>query len=80
MNRQREYMSCSETLSLLTLRIALTDARRAVPPYVATHDMDKKLAAEAIEKMKRQYKRPSSFHSLCLKSGSGRIVKSMEDW
>lgn len=49
-------MSCSETLSLLTLRIALTDARRAVPPYVATHDMDEKLAAEAIEKMKRQYK------------------------
>jgi hypothetical protein len=57
MNKQREYISCSDALSLLTLRIVLMDARRDVPPHVATHDLDEKLAAEAIEKMKRQYKR-----------------------
>jgi hypothetical protein len=57
MNKQREYMSCSEALSLLTLRIVLTDARRDVPPHVSTLDMDEERAAEAIEKMKRQYKR-----------------------
>jgi hypothetical protein len=57
MNKQREYMSCSEALSLLTLRIVLTDARRDVPPQASIHDMDEELAAEAIEKMKRQYKR-----------------------
>jgi hypothetical protein len=57
MNKQREYMSCSEALSLLTLKIVLTDARRDVPPHVSTRDMDEELAAEAIEKMKRQYKR-----------------------
>lgn len=57
MNKQREYLSCSEALSLLTLRIVLTDARRDVPPHVATHDLDEELAAEAIEKMKRQYRR-----------------------
>ena len=57
MNKQREHMSCSEALSLLTLRTVLTGARRDVPPHVATHDRDEALAAEAIEKMKRQYKR-----------------------
>lgn len=50
-------MSCSEALSLLSLRIVLTDARRDVPPHVSIHDMDEELAAEAIKKMKRQYKR-----------------------
>ena len=57
MNKQREYLSCSEALSLLTLRIVLTDARRDVPPHVSLHDMDEECAAESIEKMKRQYKR-----------------------
>jgi hypothetical protein len=57
MNKQREYLSCSEALSLLTLRIVLTDARRDVPPHMSLHDMDEERAAESIEKMKRQYKR-----------------------
>lgn len=57
MNKPKDYLSCSETLSLLTLRIVLTDARRDVPPRVSVHDMDEALAAESIEKMKRQYKR-----------------------
>ena len=57
MNKQRDYLSCSEALSLLTLRIVLTDARRDVPPQVSIHDMDEELAVESIEKMKRQYKR-----------------------
>ena len=57
MNKQRDYLSRSEALSLLTLRIVLTDARRDVPPHVSIQDVDEKLAAESIEKMKRQYKR-----------------------
>lgn len=57
MNKQRDYLNRSEALALLTLRIVLTDARRDVPPHVFKRDMDEKLAAEAIEKMKRQYKR-----------------------
>ena len=57
MNKQKDYLSRSEALSLLTLRIVLTDARRDVPPHVSVHDMDEELAAESIEKMKRQYKR-----------------------
>ena len=57
MNDQRDYLSCSEALSLLTLRIVLTDARRDVPPHASLRDMDEETAAELIEKMKRQYKR-----------------------
>ena len=57
MNKQKDYLSCSEALSLLTLRIVLTDARRDVPPHASTHDKDEALAAEAMEKMKRQYRR-----------------------
>ena len=57
MNKQREYLVCSEALSLLTLRIMLTDARRDVPPHVSINDMSEELAAEAIEEMKRQYKK-----------------------
>jgi hypothetical protein len=57
MNKQRDYLSRSEALSLLTLRIVLTDARRDVPPHVSIQDVDEKLAAESIEKMKRRYKR-----------------------
>jgi len=57
MNKQREYLACSEALSLLTLRIVLTDARRDVPPHVSINDMNEELAAELIKKMKRQYKK-----------------------
>lgn len=57
MNKQKDYLSSSEALSLLTLRIVLTDARRDVPPHVSIQDMDEELAAESIEKMKRQFKR-----------------------
>ena len=57
MNKQRDYLYCSEVLSLLTLRIVLTDARQNVPPHVSVNDMNEELAAKAIEKLKRQYKR-----------------------
>jgi hypothetical protein len=57
MIRQRDYLSCSEALSLLTLRIVLTDARRDVPPHVSMHDMDEEPTAESMERMKRQYRR-----------------------
>jgi hypothetical protein len=57
MNKQRAYLYHSEALSLLTLRIVLTDARKDVPPHVSKNDMNEERAAELIEKMKRQYKR-----------------------
>jgi hypothetical protein len=57
MNKQRDYLDRSEALSLLTLRIVLTDARRDVPPHVCNRDIEEKIAEEAIEKMKRQYRR-----------------------
>lgn len=56
MNHQRDYLYCSEALSLLTLRIVLTDARRDVPPQISNNDMSEEVAAKLIEKMKRQYK------------------------
>jgi hypothetical protein len=73
MNKQKDYLSCSEALSLLTLRIVLTDARRDVPPHVSLHYMDEKLAAESIEKMKRQYKR-------VLRSISSRANQMGVEW
>jgi hypothetical protein len=57
MNRQRDYLSRSEDLSLLMLRIVLTDARKDVPPHVSRNDMNEELAAALIERMKRQYRR-----------------------
>lgn len=57
MNKQREYLSRSEDLSLLMLRMVLTDARKDVPPHVSKNDMSEELAAALIQKMKRQYKR-----------------------
>jgi hypothetical protein len=57
MNKQRDYLYRSEALSLLTLRIVLTDARKDVPPHTLKNDMSEERALELIEKMKRQYKR-----------------------
>ncbi|RPJ27113.1 MAG: hypothetical protein EHM33_09200 [Chloroflexi bacterium] len=57
MNKQKIRTYHSEALSLLTLRIVLTDARRDVPPHVSKNDMNEELAAKLIKKMKRQYKR-----------------------
>ena len=57
MNKQKDYLGYSEALSLLTLRIVLTDARSDVTPQVSRNDMSEELAAELIEKMKLQYKK-----------------------
>ena len=57
MNTQKDYVCCSEALSLLTLRLVLIDARRDVPPQISKNDMSEELAAELIEKMKLQYKK-----------------------
>ena len=73
MSKQRDYLSSSEALSLLTLRIVLTDARRDVPPHVSIHDMDEELAAQSFEKMKRQYKR-------VLRSISSAANQTGVDW
>lgn len=73
MNKQRDYLSRSEDLSLLTLRIVLTDARRDVPPLVSQNDMSEEVAVELIEKLKRQYKR-------CLHSISFVANQAGVDW
>lgn len=73
MNKQRAYQYRSEALSLLTLRIVLTDARKDVPPHVSKNDMNEERAAELIEKMKRQYKR-------YLRSVSLMAKKAGVDW
>ncbi|MBN2117891.1 MAG: hypothetical protein JW730_15045 [Anaerolineales bacterium] len=57
MNKQKIRTYGSETLSLLTLRIVLTDARKNVPPNVSKNDMNEELAMKLINKMRRQYKK-----------------------
>jgi hypothetical protein len=57
MNKHAVRTYGSEALSLLTLRIVLTDARRDVPPQVSRNDMNEEMAAKLIQKMKRQYQR-----------------------
>jgi hypothetical protein len=57
MNKQTVRTYRSEALSLLTLRIVLTDARRDVPPNMSKNDMSEELAAKLIKRMKSQYKR-----------------------
>jgi hypothetical protein len=63
MNKQTVRTYRSEALSLLTLRIVLTDARRDVPPQVSKNDMNEELAAKLIRRMKRQYKKYLRFIS-----------------
>ncbi len=57
MNKQKVRTYRSEALSLLTLRIVLTDARKDVPPQVSKNDMNEELAAKLIRKMRRQYRK-----------------------
>ena len=57
MNKQKIHTYRFEALSLLTLRLVLTDARRDVPPQVSRNDMNEELAAKLIRRMKRQYKK-----------------------
>ena len=57
MNKQKIRTYQSEALSLLTLRIVLTDARRDVPPHVSKNDLNEELAVKLIRKLKRQYKK-----------------------
>jgi hypothetical protein len=57
MNKEKVRTYGSEALSLLTLRIVLTDARMDVPPHVSKNDMNEELAARLIKKMRRQFKR-----------------------
>ena len=63
MNKQTVRTYRSEALSLLTLRIVLTDARKDVPPQVSKNDMNEELAAKLIRKMRRQYKKYLRFIS-----------------
>lgn len=69
MNKQKIHAYHSDTLSLLTLRIVLTEARKDVPPSVSRNDMNEELAAKLIRKMRKQYQRLSSLYHL-----SGELV------
>ena len=57
MNKQKMRTYHSEAMSLLTLRIVLTDARKDVPPQISKNDMNEERAVRLIRKMKRQYKK-----------------------
>lgn len=57
MNTQKVRTYGFEALSLLTLKIVLTDARRNVPPNVSKNDMNEELAAKLIQRMSRQYRK-----------------------
>ena len=57
MNKQKLRTYRSEAVSLLTLRMVLTDARKDVPPQSSKNDMSEELAAKLIKKMRRQYRR-----------------------
>jgi hypothetical protein len=57
MNKQKVRTYRSEALSLLTLRLVLTDARKDVPPQTSKNDLSEELAAKLIRKMRRQYKK-----------------------
>ena len=63
MNKQKFRTYPSEALSLLTLRIVLTDARKDVPPHVSKNDMNEELAAKLIKRMRRQYRKYLRFIS-----------------
>ncbi len=57
MNKQKVRTYRSEALSLLTLRIVLTDARKDVPPQISKNDLNEELATKLIRKMRRQYRK-----------------------
>jgi len=63
MNKQKVRTYGSETLSLLTLRIVLTDARKDVPPNASKNDLNEELAAKLIRKLRRQYRKYLRFIS-----------------
>ncbi len=57
MNKQMTRTYRSEALSLLTLRLVLTEARKDVPPQVSKNDWNEELAAKLIRRMRRQYRK-----------------------
>jgi hypothetical protein len=61
MNKQNVRVYRSETLSLLTLKIVLTNARKGVPPNISKRDRHEELASHLIKKMRRPHKKLLSF-------------------
>ncbi len=57
MNKQMTRTYRSEALSLLTLRLVLTEARKDVPPQTSKNDWNEELAAKLIRRMRRQYRK-----------------------
>jgi hypothetical protein len=65
MNKKQTRTYRSETLSLLPLKLVLTDARKGMPPRNSRRDANEELATSLIEKMKLQFtKRGLPVHSL----------------
>lgn len=63
MTKQNVHPYRSRTLSLLPLKIALTNAGKDLPPRVLKPHMDSNetLALELIERMKADYEKPLPF-------------------
>lgn len=49
-----------ETSSLSSLKLVLTEARRALPPRLAKKDASDELALQFIQRMKTEYKKQTS--------------------
>ncbi len=59
MNMKKQVMPSyrSETSSLSSLKMILTEARRALPPRIAKKDASDALALRLIQRMKTEYKK-----------------------
>jgi hypothetical protein len=57
MNTQKVHTYRFETLSLLTLKIVLTNARKGVPPDVMRMYRSEELALRLTKKIRRPYKK-----------------------
>lgn len=61
MNKQKMHTYRSETLSLTSLKLVLTSARKDLPPHVAKKDRNEELALKLIKKIRTSYKKHLRF-------------------
>jgi len=71
----------SEFLSLLSLRMVLTNAGKDLPPRAlrSQKDENEELASKLIEKVKSKYKKPLSLQGWRRESGGPGFVERLEE-
>ena len=80
MKKQKICSYRSETSSLLSLRMVLTNARKTLPPRVAKKDASDELALRLIQKMKTEYKRQPSFVRGTADRSRMSVLNGVEKW